>query len=529
MLPIVAQLEEFQYLYGDPRPLFFQYIGTFNNFTTYAPTVPLKKHMFKFTCDPATTKRTILPPTIPNMRKLKNLVVKGTSPIIVIPVLLMGKLRCGQRSGAQHMNILLYNTLTHEVERIDPKKYHLDGYSLKMLVKNLNKTVDTTFKALDSEARMIPEMDVPLSFAKKMGALHIREVFPLYLLRYLELRSQHPSKTSIQIQSMVLRASRESIVASFNKYVEFRKAKQSHASKCGDAGSVFNPETKRCLRPLTRSFQKILVNPPRKQCPPGKVFHSLSRRCVHPGHLTNIDVMLREASSVNISKTKNFINLGTLTLHIMNYLMRKYPYARFIRTNVKKPKANNLRILWAWNEKTNKFDIKYPVQYWEAMEKGMLDPATRFLVTMVSLHSKEGGRHANVLIYDKNTNEMERFDGLGRDINRAFGVEEFDKVYSGELKKHVAKLVEYLTPVDFCPRMPIFQSKEIDNIPGANLRGNCAVWRAWYIDVRLGNPHLNRKQIVSLAVRKLQDQASSLYTFIKSYHQYILQVVKKQA
>lgn len=78
----------------------------------------------------------------------------------------------------------------------------------------------------------------------------------------------------------------------------------------------------------------------------------------------------------------------------------------------------------------------------------------------------------------------------------------------------------YFQPDDYCPLIPIFQSKELDEIPGRDVRGNCAVWRLWYVNVRLANPYLERKELIELAVAKLKNMGN-LYKFIKSYQKYI--------
>ena len=67
----------------------------------------------------------------------------------------------------------------------------------------------------------------------------------------------------------------------------------------------------------------------------------------------------------------------------------------------------------------------------------------------------------------------------------------------------------------------------MDEISGSDIRGNCAVWRLWYIDTRLGNPHLTRNEVVKYAQNKL-DSLGSLYKYIKSYQLHIMKYIKKR-
>ena len=69
--------------------------------------------------------------------------------------------------------------------------------------------------------------------------------------------------------------------------------------------------------------------------------------------------------------------------------------------------------------------------------------------------------------------------------------------------------------------------KEINDIPGKDVRGNCAVWRIWYVHTRLANPHINRKDLILMASRKLEN-IGSFYKFIKSYQLYLLSAMKNK-
>jgi hypothetical protein len=238
--------------------------------------------------------------------------------------------------------------------------------------------------------------------------------------------------------------------------------------------------------------------------------------------------MLNEALSSDHDINKSIVHFDSginIILTTMQFVMSKHPHAYWLYPRdipVHKLRIKDTRIIWKASTKT----IQFPKKYWENWETVMNDPSIRFIVIAVRLISEEDGRHANVLIYDKNTKELERFDGLGKDIAETYHIDDFDNQIE---KKFVEtdRSIKYFRPVDYCPaKIPVFQSKELDEIPGVDLRGNCAVWRLWYIDVRLSNPHLSRKQLVDLASRKLREDAGSLHKFIKMYQKYIFDHVK---
>jgi hypothetical protein len=183
---------------------------------------------------------------------------------------------------------------------------------------------------------------------------------------------------------------------------------------------------------------------------------------------------------------------------------------------------DQLAIRWAFDSKS-KGQFKFSVfpDFWKYWSAGMKSSA-RFLIVLVSLRSRLGGNHANVLIYDKTNNELERFDGLGYQIHESYDIEELDKEIEAFFSagSSMPEGFTYYTPMDYCPRF-MMQYKELsESAEFADTRGNCAVWRLWYIDLRLSNPHLNRQQVVRYANKKVE-AFGSFQKFIKAYQLYV--------
>ena len=536
----VSVLPEFRYSVGESRPVLYDYLATLPRMVKSLDLAPERTRMFRYVCAAKApgepVKRRLLPPSPRHLKTLAKRMTSGTTgPLVLLPVV-ASKGLCEDKSRARHVNVLLYNRNTHEVERIDPKKYHLKGFRMRHFQARLDKRILEVLRAIDPAVRLLPDMNVPLKVVRRLGETDARRVFPPFVLRYLELRSQHPSKTSDQVMTLLKRtATARSLSAAFDAYARFssRATAALESSKC-PIGFILNPETKRCVVPDGKALRRRLVDPPPKPCPAGKVYSSLTRRCVAPKRLMNVNVMFDEAASANVSRTRRFDHLSSMYWAVMNYLMRRHRHARFVFAPPDSPAGNEpnkeyLRFKWEWDDDAGKFELSPPPRYWDAFREGLADPAAKFLVTMVSLVSTYGGRHANVLIYDKTTNEMERFDGMGQDLSEKYGDTKLDAAIQAQLHAQRALFpgpVRYFKPSDYCPKMPVFQSRESNNVANLDRRGNCAVWRAWYIDVRLANPHLDRKRLVALATKKLEN-VGSLNNFIKSYQKYVTNVIKR--
>ena len=279
-----------------------------------------------------------------------------------------------------------------------------------------------------------------------------------------------------------------------------------------------------------------MMNPPVKPCAKKKVYHPLLRRCVAPDELKDVDVLIDKIANVKVSHDTKYVHLDSSVAVVaksMTFISSQYPYAHFIfPANTTVSRKGAYTINWKYMDTIKSFVLTLPKNYWDMWIEPMFNPAIRFIISFVHLASKAKppGFHANVLIYDKFTNEIERFDGLGRDTHPDYGLNEFDRQITSifeEQRELFPKVPTYFKPDDYCPMMPIFQSKELDEIPGKDTRGNCAVWRFWYVNVRLANPHLQRKELIELAVAKLKN-IGNLYKFIKSYQKYITDAVAKE-
>lgn len=523
------QLEEFQYNYGDPRPHLIRYFEKFPNMALAVParrknkTTLLKMDCFHFKCDKA-DKRTLTPPK--NVAKFLSIVADAQSPLLIIPVYLTNKLGCRFADGSKHLMFLLYNRLTKEVERIDIRKYHLDGFTLKLFVKKMD---DAFIDKFLPGASYIPEVDVPLSFMKKHGFVTAAQAFPLYLLSYIDVRSNDPSLTASKARSMAAVLGKKKVKEIWNKYVEY---KNSIPSKC-QVGKLENLSTGACVAPLSKSLQKYIIAKKPKPCKLHKTFSPLLSKCVTSNRLADVNVLLEDVLKVKVSDNEVLKNLDkdpVIAIGIMNYILSKYPHGRFVAPmSLDKVKKSDFKITWKFDKNVTDFVLTIPTQFWDIWKQHMFDASCRFIIAFVGLVSKPKGNmtsgfHANVLIYDKTNNELERFDGLGRHIHALYNIDGFDKqiidVFNGQ-KDIFPKPLKYYTPLDYCPKMPIFQMKEINEIPGIDLSGNCAVWRVYYVNLRLANPQLNRKDLVVMASNKLSD-TGSLYKFIKSYQKYLL-------
>ncbi len=528
----VNELEEFRVKTGDPRPILLRYILSLPNFVHAFPsrsTKPLlqltDKNSLIYSCDSNTYKRKV---TLPNLKRFKK---HPAAPLVIIPIVLRSANKCKAEDTSRHMNLFIFNTNTKELERIDIKKYHLDGYSLKVFITRTRETLlpvlQTMYDVEDISA--VPDADPQFSFVKAITTEDIRGAYPAYIIAYLNMRSQYPSLTSEEIQAKVRKMSKTKVAELWQGYVEFNQQVSSEYTPCPDASHVKNHATGRCVSVSSKAFAKHLINPPPLACKGDKIFDHVFRKCTTKDKLFDVDILYNDIAGTNLSRkneTKRFE--GSHTFKAAVFVMSRYPYAYLIYNRENPKTYRDSMVIWnQTDESLESFQLTYPSVFWEDWRRAMYDPSVRFIVALVSIRAHSSVGHANVIIYDKTTNELERFDPHGRWEIERFNHASLDATLKQDFMKVLPPKLKYLTPKNFCPATAIFQAKEVSNIPGYDPKGNCAVWRLWYINLRLANPDVPRKELIVIAQKKLEEKGN-LYKFIKAYTLYVLQNIKKR-
>jgi len=541
----LSRLNEFNYTFGDPRPTLFQYImHTFKRrVQSYVdPDVALlRKDLYINTCgtDDAGNYDRVLkhPSTNKVMKEFVDVVENGRKPFVVIPTLIVNKHKCVLRNRSTHMNLIILNRKTKEIERIDIKKYHLKDFVVKVIYKKYKKEFEHIFKNLGLKAKLAPDHEIPHKYVRKHKGIDIKSLYPIYMLAYLHVRMNKPKLTIAQSHAKVASMPLNKLYMYWNKYVKFCQQVRGVPSKACKEDEVLNLESNKCMARTSKRYDSYVAAKPPKACADGKTFDIFTNRCVPPEKLKDINIMLDDVAGIanKINRRSKFVHLGgkQSSLAGLAFVLSKYtngylvmpPAAELLKKN--DLTKREYMMTWRFLPQKDRFKLTVIDRFWDYWDKGMKSDA-RFLIVPITLRSSAGGYHANVLIYDKHTNEMERFDALGAWIHESYNSDGMDEailaIFRPAMGVHLPEGFEYFTPMDYCPRL-LFQMKEMTEATFEDIGGNCAVWRLWYVDARLANPNLTRKQVVTWANKKIE-QFGSFQRFIKAYQTYVARFIK---
>lgn len=229
--------------------------------------------------------------------------------------------------------------------------------------------------------------------------------------------------------------------------------------------------------------------------------------------------IIKNFNKINITKHSLEQYYGTL------YLIYKYseqcivlPYDENLYfTQQTSPKWSHLTL--TYDEKTN--TLIFPNNFWKYV-KDCISKSKRFIIIPFGFDCIGNVGHSNMIVYDKYTNEIERFEPNGSISGSCFP-EDIDLILHKQFKSNINSKIKYIKPLDFCPFFSFQKIAHVENILDS---GNCIFWSLWYADLRLSNPDINRKQLVSKAIESLKNK-DYFNLFIIRYGKFIAELTSK--
>jgi hypothetical protein len=241
------------------------------------------------------------------------------------------------------------------------------------------------------------------------------------------------------------------------------------------------------------------------------------------GVLKEIDILIKESKS----KSKDIAGSSKNEINGLKYIMNKHKdiLCSFVPKNV------HTEFMFTWTcalKKTSKHsktsfkkrELQIHSNIIEYLVNCLKNKEIKFAAVMLSIQyhnckEKEIKAHANLLIYNKQTNTIERFDPIGGS-RIVYDNKRLDEQLSSFFQKYN---INYSPPQDFCPKI------SFQKIQGREKQfkfGLCAAWTIWYLDFKLTNSHINdSKQLIDMALVKLKT-TNSLTQFILNYIRHVL-------
>ncbi len=157
------------------------------------------------------------------------------------------------------------------------------------------------------------------------------------------------------------------------------------------------------------------------------------------------------------------------------------------------------------------------------LKKCLLSSNIRFIVLKLTLVTSPNGTHANVIIYDKVKNTLERFEPYG--VIPYLETNNLNKLIEELGRKYINNNLKYYTPNDIFGTIG-FQTISNDSSINVKQLGNpvgfCLSWTLWYLEMRINNPDVEPNVMLKHVMEeiinnKVVDSEKLFINFIKNY------------
>lgn len=149
-----------------------------------------------------------------------------------------------------------------------------------------------------------------------------------------------------------------------------------------------------------------------------------------------------------------------------------------------------------------------------------------FIIIPIGIELHNGG-HANYLIYDIRSQEIERFEPHGSTFPFGFNYNPdlLDETLEIQFKKF-NKNIKYFRPKDYIPKIgfQIMDILEEKNKKIGDPGGFCALWSLWYVDMRLLYRDVNREVLVNELIKTIKYRKISFKNLIRNYSKNIIEL-----
>jgi len=225
---------------------------------------------------------------------------------------------------------------------------------------------------------------------------------------------------------------------------------------------------------------------------------------------TSLDILigvlyLKEFENVYTSLTKKFI---------INEDLNEYYKVLGITKEIK-GEYMNFEITWLYQK------LFFPTNL-PSIINSFKESKKRFFIIPLGIH-QDNGAHANILLYDSELNELERFEpvGGGYPMDFNYNPELLDYYLETYFKEHFNNC-KYFKPISY-EFLIGFQTMEVVDINKkiGDPNGFCGAWSLWWVYMRIKNSTISRKKLFIQLVKNIRKNNLSFKNIIRSFSKII--------
>ena len=231
--------------------------------------------------------------------------------------------------------------------------------------------------------------------------------------------------------------------------------------------------------------------------------------------ISGLIYLKRKFNNIETSLTKNFID---------NQMLDNYYNSLGI---VKLNDFLNYEIVWSYLKMFIPSNLKETLNLFIKSNK-------KYLIIPIGIELTNGN-HANILFYDKDKYELERFEPYGNNFPPGYNYNpknldlQINNLFSSLINNDKFK---YYTPTDYEIKIGLqfIDATEYQLYKNINITdpgGFCAAWCLWYVDMKLNNLSIPRESLIPKLINQIRSNKSSFRTTIRNYTKNITDIRDK--
>lgn len=219
---------------------------------------------------------------------------------------------------------------------------------------------------------------------------------------------------------------------------------------------------------------------------------------------------------IETTLTENFITNEVLDEYYKTNGIQRGKFSDFL----------NFEIIWSFHK------LFIPTILKEQINNFMSNEKKKYLIIPIGIELTTGA-HANILLFDKDKNEMERFEPFGKDYPPGFNYNSrsldmgLHNLFVNFFETDEKKKFKYFSPTDYETKIGLqlldsYEYSKEKNIgdPG----GFCAAWSLWYIEMRLNNININRSDLLNKLINHIRLKQVPFRTVIRNFTKNIMDI-----
>jgi hypothetical protein len=160
------------------------------------------------------------------------------------------------------------------------------------------------------------------------------------------------------------------------------------------------------------------------------------------------------------------------------------------------------KITMIWSETVNKYITKNTLYYDGSFFNYIKSCDKRFIFLMLNILQYNKG-HANIILYDRKTKILERFDPYGGSLDKSWNEPLMDNAIYNLFSDNNLEISQFITPIQFCPNIGLQTLEESQTSYKYDPKGYCAAWSTLYVDARMTFPDIPPNSLIGSMIREL--------------------------